>query len=95
MEEYVLKVGAGAKDAIGGWLELSKQPTHVRLATMAPLSNWGYPPGSEGALLKIGERGIVVGVEGNEEVPRDFVPWQNVSYLTDGTKFVAEQTKSG
>jgi hypothetical protein len=91
VEEYLLKVGKSVEKDAAKWLALTNAPTHVRLATMAPLSNWGYPPGTEGCLLKLGEHGIVIGAESREDVPRDFVPWQNVSYISDGTALAKQQ----
>jgi hypothetical protein len=82
---YMLKVGANASGEITKCLSAKSAPSHVRLATLAPLSNWGYPPGSEGALIAVNDRGLVFGVDGNDGVPRAFVPWQNVSYVADGS----------
>lgn len=89
MEEYLLKVAKSVEKDAAKWLAVSKAPTHLRLATMAPLSNYGYPAGTEGAVLKLGEHGLVIGAEDREDVPRDFVPWQNVSYISDGTTLAA------
>lgn len=58
-------------------------PNYVRLSTLAPLSNYGYPPGAEGSILSVGKRGIVVGVAEDSEVPRSFVPWSNISYIAE------------
>ena len=85
VEEYLLKVGKHVEKDAAKWLSLSKSPSHLRLATLAPLSNYGYPAGTEGTVLKINDHGLVVGAEEREDVPRDFVPWQNVSYISDGT----------
>jgi hypothetical protein len=91
MEEYLLRVGQATGTAVADWLMLPASPSHVRLATMAPLSAYGYPPGAEGCLLRVDERGIVVGVEDRDDVPRDFIPWHNVSYLTDGAMLAGER----
>ena len=91
MEEYLLKVPKGVGKDIAKWLEVSKAPSYLRLATMAPLSNYGYPAGTEGAVIKISDRGLVVGAEEDEAVPRDFVPWQNISYISDGTALAKSQ----
>lgn len=93
VEEYLLKVAKDSEKEVAKWLLLSSPPTHVRLATLAPLSNYGYPAGIEGALLKITERGLVVGAEEREDVPRDFIPWQNISYVSDGTGLAKAQAK--
>jgi hypothetical protein len=90
-EEYLLKVAKAAEKDTAKWLTLSNSPSHVRLSTLAPLSNYGYPPDAEGALLKLSDMGLVVGAEGREDVPRDFVPWQNVSYISDGTLLAKAQ----
>jgi hypothetical protein len=86
MEEYLLKVPKAMEKDAKKWLGLeAATPTHMRLATLAKLSNFGYPPGTDGCVLRINEHGLVIGAEGREDVPRDFVPWQNVSYISDGT----------
>ncbi len=94
MEEYLLKVGKEAEKDVTKHLLLSKAPGYVRLATLAPLSSYGYPAGVEGALLKVGDRGLVVGAEDREDVPRDFIPWQNVSYISDGTMLAESQAQA-
>lgn len=90
-EEYLLKVAKGLEKDTAKWLMVPSAPTHVRLATMAPLSNYGYPAGVEGCLLRLNDNGIVVGAEDKPEVPRDFVPWQNVSYISDGSLLAKDQ----
>lgn len=82
---YVLKVAAGhgLQEELQEMLVCDVPPTYVRLSTLAPLSNWGYPAGSEGAILAISDAGVVVGVEGEAVAPHAFVPWQNVSYLAE------------
>jgi hypothetical protein len=89
-EEYLLKVGKGSEKDVAKWLAMNSSPTHIRLSTLAPLSNYGYPPGAEGALLKINDHGIIVGADGRDDVPRDFIPWQNVSYISDGSALAKE-----
>lgn len=86
MEElvYLLKVANGAQQEVARRLVLDTSPAYVRVATLVALSNYGYPADAEGGLLGISEEGIVVGVDGRPEVPRAFVPWQNVAYLADG-----------
>lgn len=94
-EEYLLKVGKAAEKDAAKWLALTVAPSHVRLSTLAPLSNYGYPEGTEGALLRINDAGLVIGADGREDVPRDFVPWQNVSYISDGSLLAKEQATAG
>lgn len=84
-EEYLLKVGKKAGKDIAKYLDLNDPPSHLRLATLAPLSNYGYPEGTEGAILRLNDHGLIIGADGREDVPRDFVPWQNVSYMSDGS----------
>jgi hypothetical protein len=94
MQEYMLKVAKSAEKDIARYLDLSAAPSHIRLSTLAPLSNWGYPPGSEGAVLKVLENGIVTGQDGGkDEAPHDFVPWQNIAYLSDGSGLFREMNK--
>ncbi len=93
MQEYLLKTGKTAEKDVAQWLNVSKAPSHVRLATLAPLSNYGYPSGTDGAVLRINQSGINIGVDGREDVPRDFVPWQNVSYISDGASLAKSKKK--
>ncbi len=82
---YVLKVSAGhgLQEELQEMLVCDVPPAYIRLSTLAPLSNWGYPAGSEGAILAVSDAGVVVGVEGDLEAPHSFVPWQNISYLAE------------
>lgn len=95
MEElvYLLKVnpGNGVADEIAARLCVDQCPPWVRLATIAPLSNYGYKPESEGEVLDIGDHGVVVGVAADTEIPRQFVPWQNIAYLADGASLAANR----
>lgn len=86
---YLLKVGSSQElrsQLAHRMMLTAEQPVEwVRVATMAPLSNYGYPPDAEGELLGFVDGGLVVGVEKDSTIPRDFVPWQNVAYISDGT----------
>lgn len=90
---YLLKVDPknGVSKAIAARLHVEKCPAWVRLATIAPISNYGYKPDSEGEILHLDEFGLVVGVAGDDQVPRQFVPWQNVAYLGDGAMLAASR----
>ena len=91
MQEYMLKVAKSAEKEVARCLALDSAPSHIRLSTLAPLSNWGYPPDAQAALLKILEHGIVMGQDGGkDEAPHDFVPWQNIAYLSDGAALFKE-----
>lgn len=92
-EEYLLRLAKSAEKDVTKWLALTAAPSHVRLSTLAPLSNYGYPPDTEGSLLRINDSGLVIGADGREDVPRDFVPWQNVSYISDGSSLAKAQEK--
>lgn len=81
---YLLKLGKSAAEAMTKRLDLDVAPSHVRLSTFAPLSNYGFPQGAEGAMIGLKTEGVVVGSENKPEAPRLFVPWQNVSYIGDG-----------
>jgi hypothetical protein len=98
MEEliYLLKVSSQSdvQAELARRLLLDKAPTHVRVATLAPLSNYGYTPDALGAVLAIFDSGIVFGDEKNPSIPRAFVPWQNIAYLADGEKLAAENAPS-
>lgn len=89
---YLLKVGSDAKDTVAKRLRMKKAPSYVRLSTLAPLSNYGFPAGSEGAVVDIGAEGVVLGADG-AEAPAMLVPWQNVAYLADGTSLAKEMKK--
>lgn len=81
---YLLRVNdEGVQEELQDLLAATHPPHYVRLSTMAPLSNWGYPADAEGALLSVTEAGVVVGVEGETTAPRAFVPWQNIAYLAE------------
>ena len=82
---YLLKVANNAAGEVDKRLGTSSTPSHVRVSTLAPLSNYGYPPGAEGSVLGVGPEGLIVGAEDDDNVPRAFVPWQNVSYIADGS----------
>lgn len=88
MEElvYLFKVAndAQVQDAVAKRLDLAEAPSHVRIATLAKLSNYGYPADAEGELLFVDSDGIVFGVDENPDVPRAFVPWSNIAYMADG-----------
>ena len=91
MQEYLLKVTDAVQSDVLKWLHVKVAPTHVRVSTLAPLSNYGYPSGAEAALLRISEHGIVTGQSGGEDkAPHDFVPWQNIAYISDGTGLAKE-----
>ncbi|MEW5740659.1 MAG: hypothetical protein AB1938_17150 [Myxococcota bacterium] len=90
MQEYLLKVNESAAKDVTEWLKLGAAPTHVRLATLAPLSNYGYPSGADAAILRLNQHGVVTGQAGGDAAPHDFVPWQNVAYLSDGTSLAKE-----
>ena len=45
-----------AAQDVAQYLFLEKAPAWIRVSTVAPLSNYGYPEGSEGALLKAGAK---------------------------------------
>lgn len=83
---YLLKVGSdeGLHRDLAACLAMPEAPNYLRLATLAPLSNYGYAS-YEGTLIAMHEGGLVVGSEETLAVPRLFVPWQNVSYIADGT----------
>jgi hypothetical protein len=90
MQEYLLKVSKGAANDVASFLALDKGPTHVRLSTLAPLSNYGYSAGAEGVLLRLSPSGVVTGQDGDDAAPHDFVPWHNVAYMSDGTGLFRE-----
>lgn len=82
---YLLKVTSNAGESVRNRLAMDGAPSHIRVSTLAPLSNYGYPAGVEGCIIDATADGLVVGAEEGTDVPRAFVPWQNVSYIADGT----------
>ncbi len=88
MEEliYLLQISTNpeVRNNIAEMLLLDKAPTYVRVATLAPLSNYGYTADATGAILAVLPNGIIFGDEKNPTIPRSFVPWQNIAYLADG-----------
>jgi hypothetical protein len=93
MQEYLLKVSKAAESDVKAWLAVEAVPSHVRLATLAPLSNYGYPDNADAAVLKVTQHGVVTGQAGGDVAPHDFVPWQNVAYMSDGTGLANEMAK--
>ena len=83
---YLLKVADVEQvlDQVARFLGLTEVPQYVRVATLAPLSTFGYHEGSEGAVLAWTEGGLCMGVPDDLSVPRAFIPWQNISYVADG-----------
>jgi hypothetical protein len=90
MQEYLLKVTASTEADVVKWLRMAAPPSHVRLSTLAPLSNYGYPPNAESVLIAISEHGVVTGSL-DDKAPHDFVPWQNVAFFCDGSLLAREQ----
>lgn len=82
---YLLKVSDNARADVAKRLMLTESPQYIRISTVAPLSNYQYPPDEEGAILGVNRQGLMIGIETRPEVPRDFVPWQNIAYIADGT----------
>ncbi len=83
---YALRTGRNPQLQVdlADYLGVEKAPQSVRLATLIPISNQGYPADSVGGLLRLDQRGALVGVDGNPEVPKLLVPWQNIAYLAEG-----------
>lgn len=69
---------------VARFLSLKEVPHYVRVATLAPLSTFGYMDGSEGSILAWTEAGLSMGVPEDATVPRSFIPWQNIAYVADG-----------
>ena len=82
---YLLKIpeDEDLQNQLGELLGAAYIPEYVRLSTLAPLSNYGYPVGAEGSLIGVSDRGVVIGVADDPAVPRSLVPWSNISYLAE------------
>jgi hypothetical protein len=88
---YLLECGKGVGGDFGKRLQMDGEPSHVRLATVEPLSNYGFPPGADGWVLGVSGDGVIVGSQDVAEVPHMLVPWQNIIYLGDGTSLAKSQ----
>lgn len=86
---YLLKVAESDVlfEKLAQHLLLDEIPHYVRVATIAPLTNYGYGTGSEGSLLAWLDQGLVYGDIDNPDVPTTFVPWQNIAYISGGDQF--------
>ena len=83
---YLLKVDENEKlfEQLQLHLMVEEIPHYVRLATLAPISNYGYAADNEGTLLAWLDKGVIYGDPEDRGVPRTFVPWQNIAYLSEG-----------
>lgn len=83
---YALRVGTNqaVRDSVADYLGHTDPPQSVRVATVIPISNQGWPSDAIGSLLRLDERGALVGAEEPEGVPMLLIPWDNVAYLADG-----------
>lgn len=83
---YSIRVPATgpARADLADLLDLAPEqlPERVRLSTISPLSNRGYPPDAEAEVLAVRDEGLIIGVP-NSKVPRSLVPWQNMAYLSE------------
>ena len=83
---YALRVASTpeTKQAVAGYLGHAQSPQSVRVATLIPISNQGWPSDAIGSLLRLDERGVLVGAEEPAGVPQLLIPWPNIAYLADG-----------
>ena len=83
---YALRVGShqAVRQSVAEYLGHAQPPQSVRVATVVPISNQGWPSEAIGTLLRLDERGVLVGAEQPEGVPQLLIPWDNVAYLADG-----------
>lgn len=83
---YALRVSSDPEvaQAVADYLGHAQSPQSVRLATLIPISNQGWPSDAIGGLLRLDARGALVGAEEPVGVPRLLVPWDNIAYLADG-----------
>lgn len=80
-------------EKIAAHLHVTEIPHWVRVATLAPLSTYGFGPGTEGALLGWNDAGITFGLPDDPSVPRSFVPWQNIAYIAEGDAVIEEMSQ--
>lgn len=83
---YALRVASApeTKQAVADYLGHAQAPQSVRVATLIPISNQGWPSDAIGSLLRLDQRGALVGAEEPAGVPQLLIPWQNIAYLADG-----------
>jgi hypothetical protein len=93
MQEYLLRVAPSAQSEVAKFLKMSTAPSHVRLSTLAPLSNYGHPANSESAILGVSETGVVTGQFGDDKAPHDFIPWQNIAFMADGALLAKDRAR--
>jgi len=92
---YLLECGKGVGSDVAKRLQMEGEPTHIRLATIEPVSNYGFPAGADGWALGVSADGVIVGSQEYAEVPHMLVPWQNVIYVADGTSLNKAQSEKG
>ncbi len=83
---YGLRVGSSdsVRNAICEHFGVDDVPQSVRVAAVIPLSNQGWPPEAIGALLRLDQRGILIGAENVMGVPGILMPWGNIAYIAEG-----------
>lgn len=83
---YLLKLADDAKlvQTVLQRLCLKDAPYYLRVATLAPISNFGYPETAEGSVLAWSDVGLTFGVPDDPNIPRSFIPAQNIAYIADG-----------
>lgn len=88
MNEFVYMLRVAENEALlaslAKALTLKEFPHYVRVATLAPLSTFGYLAGMEAAILSWTDAGLSIGLPEDVSVPRAFIPWQNISYVAEG-----------
>ena len=83
---YALRIANNEtlKKSVADHLGHTKCPQSVRIAINVPISNQGWPSKAIGCVLRLDEKGALVGAEEPESVPRLLIPWNNIAYLADG-----------
>ena len=90
---YLLKVPTDLQSTVQERLRTTEAPEYVRVATIAPLSNYGFNEDTKGTLLALDGQGLVFGDPDRTDVPRAFVPWSNLAYVADGTQLARRQAE--
>ncbi len=83
---FGLRVGSAehVQNTVREYLGRDYTPQSVRLAVKIPVSNQGWPDNAAGTVLRVDEKGVLVGAEEPEGVPPLLVPWSNIGYLAEG-----------
>ena len=87
---YAFRVSSDPEtsQAVADHLGHQKSPQSVRIATIIPVSNKGWPNDTIGYILRLDQKGALIGSAETEGTPRLLIPWGNIAYLADGLETI-------